>query len=97
MAGDPEREKLDQIGARIREAGKPEPDAELLSDADAFKGSTIGLSIVATVVGCVALGWLADRLLGTSPWGILTMVFVGFAGGMYNAWAMTNGPKSKGK
>lgn len=96
MTNDPERDELNKLGAHIREAGKvTKPDTELPLDADAFKGSTIGLSIVATVIGCTGLGWLADRYLGTSPWGTLIMVCVGLAGGMYSAWSMTNGSKGK--
>jgi ATP synthase protein I len=28
------------------------------------------------------LGWLIDRLLGTSPWGLIVLLLLGFAAGV---------------
>jgi ATP synthase protein I len=35
------------------------------------------------VVGA-GLGWGFDRLLGTSPWGLIVLTLLGFAAGVYN-------------
>ncbi len=42
----------------------------------------LGADFVAGVVIGVALGWGFDRLLGTSPWGLVAFVLLGFAAGV---------------
>lgn len=39
---------------------------------------------VAGVIAGVGLGWLFDRGLGTSPWGMIVFLLLGFAAGVYN-------------
>ena len=47
----------------------------------AFRMST---EFVAGVIAGGGLGWLADRLLGTKPWGMIVLLMLGFAAGIYN-------------
>lgn len=44
----------------------------------------LGIELVASVVGFVAIGFLLDRHYGWSPWGILIGAALGFIGGLYN-------------
>jgi len=39
---------------------------------------------VAGIVVGAGLGWLLDRWLGTSPWGLILFLMVGFAAGVLN-------------
>ena len=39
----------------------------------------IGITIIACIGLGIFLGWLLDRLLGTSPWLILVFTFLGIA------------------
>ena len=39
---------------------------------------------VAGVIAGGGLGWLFDRALGTSPWGMIVFLMLGFAAGVYN-------------
>ena len=39
---------------------------------------------VAGVIAGGGLGWLFDRWLGTSPWGLIVFLMLGFAAGVYN-------------
>jgi ATP synthase protein I len=39
---------------------------------------------VAGVVAGGGLGWLFDRALGTSPWGMIVFLMLGFGAGIYN-------------
>jgi ATP synthase protein I len=39
---------------------------------------------VAGVVAGGILGWLFDRGLGTSPWGLIVFLMLGFGAGIYN-------------
>lgn len=46
------------------------------------------------------LGFLADRYVGTAPWGLSVGIMLGFAAGLYLVWLRTNppkGPESKDK
>ncbi len=47
----------------------------------AFRLST---EFVAGVIVGGGLGWLFDRWLGTSPWGMIVFLMLGFAAGVYN-------------
>lgn len=99
MADDPEREALDAdpldaLAARIRDAKaatetpqKAEAPAE---DAD-LSASRIGAEFAAAILVGAGLGWLADRFFGTSPWGILLLLLLGFAAGLMNVWRGLNG------
>ena len=39
---------------------------------------------VAGVIAGGGLGWLFDRALGTSPWGMIVLLMLGFCAGIYN-------------
>jgi ATP synthase protein I len=39
---------------------------------------------IAGVIAGGGLGWLFDRLLGTSPWGMIVLLMLGFCAGIYN-------------
>jgi ATP synthase protein I len=92
MAGDPESRKLEEMAARIRVAGPtPAPAKEApLAASQSFKASRVGFDFIGTVMVCIGLGWVADHFLGTGPWGILAMMIVGFAAGMYNVTRALN-------
>ena len=95
MANDTDRDKLEALSQRIREAetaatAKP-AIPELPADREAAKGSQIGFEFAAVVLVCTGAGWLIDLYLSTKPWGLLLMLCVGFAIGMFNVWRMLNG------
>jgi ATP synthase protein I len=46
------------------------------------KAWAMGLDFVFTILAGVALGWLADYLLGSAPIGILVGIGMGFASGL---------------
>jgi ATP synthase protein I len=50
-------------------------------------GSALRLSteFVAGIVAGGLIGWLFDRWLSTSPWGLIVFVMLGFGAGIYNA------------
>ncbi len=39
---------------------------------------------IAGVVVGAAIGWIVDRLAGTSPWGLIVFLFLGFGAGVLN-------------
>jgi ATP synthase protein I len=51
----------------------------------------VGVELVVAVVVGTALGWAFDRWLGTAPWGMIVMFFLGVAAGMLNVWRAVTG------
>jgi ATP synthase protein I len=43
------------------------------------QGNRVLAELIAGIAGGALIGWLADRLLGTSPFGLLVLMFLGIA------------------
>jgi len=58
-------------------------------------GLRIGIELVVAVVVAVivatGLGWAIDRWLGTRPWGMIVLFFLGVAAGMLNVYRAVTG------
>ncbi|MGC1778132.1 MAG: AtpZ/AtpI family protein [Xanthobacteraceae bacterium] len=48
------------------------------------KGFRLSSELVAGVVVGTGIGWLLDRWLGISPWGLIIFLLLGFAAGVLN-------------
>jgi ATP synthase protein I len=48
------------------------------------RGLRLSAEFVAGILVGAALGWLLDRWLGTSPWGMFVLLMLGFAAGVLN-------------
>ena len=76
-------ERLDQVGPNrsVESGSASQPSADM-------SGFARGMRLSAELVGGVAigfiLGWLIDRWLGTSPWGMIVLLLLGFAAGVLN-------------
>jgi ATP synthase protein I len=46
------------------------------------RGFRLSSELVAGVLVGAGLGWLVDRLLGSSPWGLIVLLLLGFAAGV---------------
>ncbi len=91
MANELERQKLDELAARIHAAeGKKDDPSTKDSDGSANAGNA-GYEMAGTIIACVIVGWLMDRYLHTKPWGILGMLTIGVVAGMANVWRALNG------
>jgi len=56
-----------------------------MADASAFaRGFRLSTELVAGVLVGAGLGWLIDRWLGISPWGLIVFLMLGFAAGVLN-------------
>jgi ATP synthase protein I len=55
------------------------------SDPSAIaRGFRLSTELVAGVLVGAAIGWLIDRLIGISPWGMIVFLLLGFAAGVLN-------------
>ena len=62
------------------------------------RGFRLSTELVGGVLLGAALGWVLDRWLGSSPWGLIVLVLLGFAGGVLNVMraagvVSSSGPK----
>jgi len=49
-------------------------------------GIRIGIELVVAIGVSTGLGWAIDRWLGTRPWGMIVLFFLGVAAGMLNVY-----------
>ena len=96
-SGEP-RDPLRDLGERLAGAqrtlgdkrkparGAAGPDANSLAFA-----WRIGLELVVAIAVGTLLGWAIDRWLGTKPWGMIVLFFLGAAAGMLNVWRAVTG------
>lgn len=100
MAEDPDKDELEVLSAKIRQAkessdAKPKKQEDEKASGGVSKLAQIGTNFVATVIACMVFGWLVDDALGTSPWSLLIMAFVGFVTGFWNMWRTLGGTTLK--
>ena len=76
-------ERLDQVGPR-----RPDESGSASRSTADMSGFARGMRLSAELVGGVVvgfiLGWLTDRWLGTSPWGLIVFLLLGFVAGVLN-------------
>jgi ATP synthase protein I len=61
-----------------------EQDAAQVKASAMAMGLRLSSELVAGVLAGAALGWGFDRLLSTSPWGLIVFLLLGFAAGVLN-------------
>ncbi|HEX8810275.1 MAG TPA: AtpZ/AtpI family protein, partial [Xanthobacteraceae bacterium] len=78
---------LGQARDQARNAGHPSGSsgAQRATTASGYaKGFRLSSELVAGVVVGAGIGWLIDRWLGVSPWGLIVFLLLGFAAGVLN-------------
>jgi ATP synthase protein I len=64
---------------------KTSPGQPPTADPSAIaRGFRLSAELVAGVLVGAAVGWLIDRWLGISPWGMIVFLLLGFAAGVLN-------------
>jgi ATP synthase protein I len=74
-------------GLARNKAGRPSdsPEADRAATASGYaRGFRLSSELVAGVVVGAGIGWLLDRWLGISPWGLIVFLLLGFAAGVLN-------------
>lgn len=102
MAGDeidedpklPPDERLDSLEERLKRAQAAEANKASKRQGDpAWRTGQLVLShLVGAPLGAGILGWLLDRWLGTRPWLMLVLLFVGFAVGVFDVLRISKTP-----
>jgi ATP synthase protein I len=82
--------RLKRLGERLGEVQPNRPSESNsghrpAADPSAIaRGFRLSTELVAGVVVGAAIGWLLDRWLGISPWGMIVFLLLGFAAGVLN-------------
>lgn len=91
------QDPLARLGERIAKAWAERARREpVVADRSALQqglgfGFRIGIELVVAVAVATALGWALDHWLGTRPWGMIVLFFLGVAAGMLNVYRAVTG------
>jgi ATP synthase protein I len=81
-------QRLNEGLGRTRHPGRDPSDgagAQRAATASGYaRGFRLSSELVAGVLVGAGIGWLIDRLLGISPWGLTVFLLLGFAAGVLN-------------
>jgi ATP synthase protein I len=82
--------RLQRLGERLgqHQSDRPsenDPRSGANADTSALaRGFRLSAEFVAGILVGAGIGWLMDRWLGTSPWGMIVFLLLGFAAGVLN-------------
>jgi len=80
--------RLQRLGDRLAQVSRPSETGShprQASDMSGFaRGFRLSSELVAGVLVGAVIGWLIDRWLGISPWGLIVFLMLGFAAGVLN-------------
>jgi ATP synthase protein I len=80
--------RLKRLGERLDQTSRPSETGfgpRQTNDTTAFaRGFRLSTELVGGVLVGAGLGWLLDRWLGTTPWGLIVFLLLGFAAGVLN-------------
>ena len=92
-------DRLDRLGAALHERRREtESRAADSSGATGYaKAVRVSTDFIAGILVGAGIGWLIDKGLGTSPWGLIVFLLLGFCAGVMNVLrsdALATGPTS---
>ena len=79
--------RLESLGDRLASVSRPSENDTRFRQTDTTgmaRGLRLSTELVAGVLVGAAIGWLFDRWLGISPWGLIVFLLLGFAAGVLN-------------
>jgi ATP synthase protein I len=80
--------RLERLGKRLTEVSRPSEAGSATRQSTDMSGFARGFRLSSELVAGVALGaligWLLDRWLGISPWGLIVFLLLGFVAGILN-------------
>jgi ATP synthase protein I len=91
MSDEDGRDRLTRLGRELDKAQAAQAPP-LRSNRGAVSGGAIGfgfrvgLELVVAIGAATALGWAIDHWLGTRPWGMIVLFFLGVGAGMVNVY-----------
>ena len=90
----PEDARLDSLDERIRQAQADEATRTGAKRTAADKNEQLGNRVLSYLIGGLAggalIGWILDRLFGTSPLLLISLMLLGVVGGFWNIIKLAN-------
>ena len=84
----PEDARLNSLEERLRQAQADEAVRTGRARKGADRNEQLGNRVLSYLIGGLAggalIGWVLDRLLGTHPWLLITLLVLGTIGGFWN-------------
>lgn len=88
----PQDSRLTSLEQRLGRAERAEGERRPAIDprlAGRSTGMRVAQSLVGMPLGGAIIGWLLDHWLGTAPWIMLALMFIGFAGAVIDGMKMS--------
>lgn len=86
--------RIDALEKRLKTARERENQRNRPShsgtDANFRSGHRVLAELLGGILGGLVIGWAIDKLAGTSPWGLLVMLFLGIGVAFRNIIRMAN-------
>lgn len=84
--------RLESLNARLDHARRRRAakDSGVQDDPNYRAGQLVLSQLVGGPLGGGVIGWVLDQWLGTKPWLMLILLFVGFAGGIINIFRISS-------
>ncbi|MBO9603140.1 MAG: AtpZ/AtpI family protein [Novosphingobium sp.] len=86
--------RIDALDARLRAAREREEQRNQPqvqgADANYRLGNRVLAELLGGIGGGALIGWVIDRFAGTSPWGLLVMMFLGIIVSFRNIIRISN-------
>ena len=89
--------RLESLEKRLEHLQQAEAKRTKKRQGDpSYRAGQLVLShLVGAPLGSGIVGWMLDRWLGTKPWLMLVMLFLGFAAGVFNVMRIANEPPGR--
>ena len=88
--------RIDALEKRLQAAREREEERNRLQvqgvDANYRSGNRVLADLLGGILGGAVIGWVIDHFAGTTPWGLLVMLFLGIAVAFRNIFRMANTP-----
>ena len=82
--------KLGDLHGDDRNGSNPEEETKGLADNKGMAyGLKVGSEFVSAILVGAAIGWVFDKWLGTTPFGLIVFLILGFAAGVLNVMRAT--------
>jgi ATP synthase protein I len=90
-----EDERIDSLEDRLAAAREREDERTASRqqglDASYRTGNRVLAELLGGIIGGLLIGWVIDRFAGTSPWGLLVMLFLGIIVAFRNIFRISSG------
>ncbi|MCP5379545.1 MAG: AtpZ/AtpI family protein [Novosphingobium sp.] len=86
--------RIDALEKRLQAAREREEERNRLQvqgvDANYRSGNRVLADLLGGILGGAVIGWVIDHFAGTTPWGLLVMLFLGIGVAFRNIIRMAN-------